>query len=215
MIDNFEGKVNDFNSFISFLSALAKMIADSFGANCEVAISNLDNTEHSVLAIYNGDITGRRVGSPLNPETRKRLKNGDGGISVNYRKNIKFNKKAIKSSTIVINAFGHNISFCINVDCSDLETISSMLNSFLYMDEDKYDLIEKDQNLQPNIIEVVENEVRKLDKSNKTLTKADRCKIISNLQDAGIFNLRKSAVLVAEALGVSRYTVYNYLKEIE
>lgn len=214
MISDYKGYVDDYNSFLSFLSALGKIIAESFGASCEVAISDLDNTQHSVLAIYNGEVTGREIGAPLNPNTRKRLQNGTGGISVNYRKNVKFSKKAIKSSTIVIEAFGHNVSFCINVDCSELETISAMLNRFLYMDEDKYDVAEREMSPQSNVAEVVKNEILKLKKSDRTLTKTDRCQIIDNLQKAGVFHLRKSTTIVAELLGVSHYTVYNYLKEL-
>lgn len=214
MIAKYKGQVIDYNSFLSFLSALGKMIAQSFGTRCEVAISDLDNTNRSVLAIYNGEVTGRKIGAPLNPNTRKRLQDGNGGISVNYRKNIKFNKKAIKSSTMVINAFGHNISFCINVDCSELETINAMLNNFLYMDEDRFDLIEKEIGPSPSVAIAVENEIAKLGKLNKTLTRSDRLIIIKSLQQAGIFHMKKSTTIVAESLGISRYTVYNYLREL-
>lgn len=213
MAYEFKGYVNDFDSFISFLSVLAKMIAESFGANCEVAISSLDNMNQSVLAIYNGEVTGREVGAPLNPDTRKRLQNGNGGISVNYRKNIKFSQKAIKSSTIVLKAFGHNISFCINVDCSKLESISAMLNSFLYMDEDTYDIVENEASFQTKVTDAVQSEIKKLKKTDRKLTKSDRMTIINNLQKAGIFQIKRSTTIVADSLGISRYTVYNYMKE--
>ena len=39
----------------------------------------------------------------------------------------------------------------------------------------------------------------------------DKQRAVARLHDLGAFNLRKSVEDVATALGVSRFTVYNYL----
>lgn len=49
---------------ISFCAQLAKAIARQFGPNCEVVVHDLCGAEpeHSIVAIENGHISGRRVG---------------------------------------------------------------------------------------------------------------------------------------------------------
>lgn len=43
------------------------------------------------------------------------------------------------------------------------------------------------------------------------LSRADKQRAVRLLEERGAFTLRKSAESVAKALGVSRFTVYNYL----
>ncbi|MBA8924574.1 uncharacterized protein YqgV (UPF0045/DUF77 family) [Kutzneria viridogrisea] len=43
------------------------------------------------------------------------------------------------------------------------------------------------------------------------LTRADKQRAVRLLEERGAFSLRKSVPAVAEALGVTRFTVYNYL----
>jgi len=47
------------------------------------------------------------------------------------------------------------------------------------------------------------------------MTKNDRVRVVSLLDDRGAFQLRKSVPLVAERLGVTEKTIYNYLAELE
>ena len=49
---------------VNFCAKLAKGIARHFGSNCEVVVHDLypENAEHSIVAIENGHVTGRRLG---------------------------------------------------------------------------------------------------------------------------------------------------------
>jgi len=213
MNNEYNGKIIDYNSFLSFLDALAKLISQMFGTKCEVAISDLENTEHSVLFIHNGDVTGREIGAPLTSDSKRRLK--DNLYHSNYSKNIPRLSKEVKSSTIVVEAFGHLVSFCINVDCTELSSIQFILNSFLSMDEDHYDVNENTEKHPPLINSIIEEELKQIKKPVKKLNKKERLFIISNLQKKEIFQMQKSVPIVAEYLCISRYTVYNYLKLLE
>ena len=44
-----------------------------------------------------------------------------------------------------------------------------------------------------------------------TLSRADKQRAVRLLEERGAFAYRKSAEIIAEALGVTRFTVYNYL----
>jgi predicted transcriptional regulator YheO len=47
------------------------------------------------------------------------------------------------------------------------------------------------------------------------MTKNDRVRVVRLLDDRGAFQLRKSVPLVAQRLGVTEKTIYNYLAELE
>lgn len=212
--DNYKGSVNDYDSFIVFLDTLAVIISEMFGKNCEVVISDIDNPEKSILSIYNGEVTGRKVGDPLSTRSEELIERSKGGYSINYKKANKRIKKEIKSSTIVVKAFGRNLSFCINYDCDDLCSIQSTLKKFLSMQDDVYDEFDIYDNGQ--IVEQkFEIEVEKMNKSIVSMNKADRLTLIRNLKNSGVFKIQKSVPYIAEKLGVSRYTIYNYLNEIQ
>lgn len=49
----------------------------------------------------------------------------------------------------------------------------------------------------------------------RDLARADKQRAVRMLEERGAFAFRKSAETVAEALGVSRFTVYNYLNRTQ
>ncbi|WP_101773360.1 helix-turn-helix transcriptional regulator [Peptostreptococcus faecalis] len=213
-IDKYEGVVEDFGSFMSFIDTLAMIISEMFGNNCEVVISDLDNPEKSILAIYNGHVTGREVGDALTTRSEELIERSKGGHTINYKKASKKVKKEIKSSTIVTKAFGKNLSFCINYDCDDLVGLDMKIKSFLSMGSevyDEFDTYDSGELVQRKFLA----EVEKMKKPIVGMNKQDRILLIKNLKNAGVFNIQKSVPYIAEQIGVSRYTIYNYLNEIE
>lgn len=212
--NKYGGIVDDYNSFINFLDALAVIISEMFGNSCEVVVSDLDHPDKSILSIYNGQVTGRRVGDPLNTMSEELIERSKGGYNINYRKANKRIKKEIKSSTIVTKAFGRNISFCINYDCDDLTNIHNALKKFLSMREHIYDEFDSYDSGQM-VAQKFDIEVAKMNKSVVNMNKSDRMLLIKNLKDAGVFKIQKSVPFIADQLGVSRYTIYNYLNALQ
>lgn len=212
--EEYNGIVKDYDSFIVFLDTLAVIISEMFGSNCEVVISDLDNPKESILSIYNGEVTGRKVGDPLTTRSEELIERSKGGYNINYKKANKRIKKEIKSSTIVAKAFGKNLSFCINYDCDDLSAIHNSLKKFLSMNDhvyDEFDIYDNGQIVEQKF----EIELEKMNKSIVSMNKNDRLNLIRNLKNAGVFKIQKSVPYIAEQLGVSRYTIYNYLNEIQ
>jgi predicted transcriptional regulator YheO len=46
------------------------------------------------------------------------------------------------------------------------------------------------------------------------MNKKERLEVISYLEKRGILKIQKSVQTIARCLGISRYTVYNYLNEL-
>ncbi len=218
MIRDYAGKVEGPEDLLPFLDALAQVIAQMFGPKCEVAISDIDEDQSSVLAIYNGDVTGRQIGSPLDAGSRERLRQTgeSAGLNyrINYKKNLQRSDKAIKSSTLLVNAGGRRLSFCINYDCTLMEGLQFQLKSFLSMVEDRFDPADA----QPQSLQVgslIDKEIDRLHKPVSQLSKKDRLALIMTLKQAGLFEMRNCVPELATRLGVSRYTIYNYLKQLD
>ncbi|QIK71998.1 transcriptional regulator [Propioniciclava coleopterorum] len=62
---------------------------------------------------------------------------------------------------------------------------------------------------------VLEAAILRTGKRVSHMRKADKVDVVRELQARGFFLLRDSVETAAQALGVSRFTVYNYLNEIE
>ena len=204
--------IHDEEGFMNFLNTMAYTISEMFGKKCEVVVSDLDNPNESVLFIYNGHVTGRDVGDSLTTTKDELVNKSPNGLSLNYKKAYKKNKKEIKSSTIVMNAYGRRLSFCINYDCDELYFISNSLKNFLSMGEEIYKQIDEDESLlEPKFSELL----GELEKPFSKMNKRERVDFIRILKEKGVFTVQKSIPYVSKKLGISRYTIYNYLNEIE
>lgn len=220
MIRDFAGRADSPEEILAFMDTMARVIAQMFGPGCEVAISDIDNEAHSVLSIYNGEVTGRSVGSPLDASSRERLKRtGESeGLNyrINYKKNLQRSDKAIKSSTLLVSVGGRKLSFCINYDCTLMENIHCQLRNFLSMAEDRFDPAEAQTQAQNwQVGSLIDKEMDRLHKPVSQLSKKERLALVLSLRQAGLFEMRNCIPELASRLGVSRYTIYNYLKQLD
>lgn len=62
-----------------------------------------------------------------------------------------------------------------------------------------------------DLAQLLENLSGELGGPLSALSRADKQRAVRLLEERGAFTYRKSAEIVAEALGVTRFTVYNYL----
>ncbi|AEE92353.1 YheO-like domain-containing protein [Tepidanaerobacter acetatoxydans Re1] len=199
---------------LDFLDKLGKVISEMFGPNCEVCISDLDYPDKAVISIHNGHVTGRDIGSPLNEESKYRIEQAKEGTYINYKKVLKKNSKLLKSSTIVKKIGSKTLSFCINYDCTKLEKLHYYLDQFLSMEEEEDDLEIFELVTPLPINDIIQESLKLIKKPVQEYTKEDRIAVISDLLSKGVLQIQKSVPKIAKALGVSRYTVYNYINEL-
>lgn len=97
---------------------MADMLAETFGADCEVVLHDLDDPEHSVVYVANGSVTGRQVGESFDQLVRQVIlaKNLKESFVSNYYFTAK-NGKRIRSSTLLIKSpdGGLEGALCINL----------------------------------------------------------------------------------------------------
>jgi len=199
------------NDFYDFLEKLGSLVAETFGHDCEVVISDLNSPESSILAIFNNHVTGRNVGDPLTPQALDRIKHCADGYYINYRD--AKGGKMLKTSTLHFEKNDLNLAFCINYDCANLEKIQYSLSNFLTIQQD--DDLNENGSYAPVIEDAMKEAIANCGKPVRLMDKKDRMLVISYLDSRGILKMQKSIQAIAQYLGISRYSVYNYLKELD
>lgn len=198
------------------LQPLVNGICETFGRRCEVVLHDYRDPEHSVIAVA-GDVTGRKVGSAMSEIGLKMLRQGDAAEDeLNYLTRLP-DGRSIKSSTVLLRDGGGHVfgALCINLDVTELRVLSRLVGELA----GETDPAEASQTTFSNDIDAVIDSVLaevedSLGHSLTRATVAERVEIFRLLDQRGLFQVRRSVPIVAERLGISRASVYNYIARL-
>ncbi len=193
------------------LDRIAKGVAEMFGSNCETVINDLADPLHPILAIYNGHVSGRSVGSTQDVT----------GLEEDlYLENDVVNLLAVtpggqqtKSATFSIKGDDYHLGFGINYDFTPLTYANRVLLDLMHTEVDFHSAMYK-QSRDAGIGELLDTAMLRVGKPAREMNKADRLRVIGHLKEMDAFSYRRAVPYVASRLGVSRYTVYKYLDEV-
>ncbi len=197
---------------------LIEGIATTFGKNCEVVLHEINGSQKSILAIHNGHVTGRSLGSPMLDIGIKALKKDDSVSNIYNYRNKSAHGHILKSSTTFIRDEEDDIigCLCINIDISQFVVAQKALEELIHTNLSTE--AELDDNAPNNVNEILTNIVRQtLEDTGKPvayMNKDEKVNVVKKLNDQGAFLIKGAIDYVAKILCVSRYTVYNYLDEI-
>jgi len=208
----------DLHPILKGIIPLVDGIANTFGKNCEVLLHDIRNPQSSVIAIANGHITGRSIGSPMTEYGLATLRSGqfDKPI-VNYRKKTRDGRILKSSSLFIKDENGKLIGFlCINYDISELTIARNIINNLTNIIEET-DFSEEDECFGNTVNEMLSSIVNKalesVGKPVAFISKEEKVNIVQILDEKGVFLIKGAIDYVAKVLCVSRYTIYNYLDE--
>ncbi|MFC4597281.1 helix-turn-helix transcriptional regulator [Cohnella hongkongensis] len=199
-----------------FLFGLVAGIAEQFGSDCEVVLHDLKRPyESTIVAIQNGHITGRKVGDPgtnLGLEIlRGTTQNGN---RINYLTQTKDGRILRSSSFYIKNNDNKTIgSLCVNYDITNLMMAERSLQA-VTMSGRQPEVNETFATNVNDLLEVLIQEANDLvGKPVAAMTKEDKMKFIRLLDDKGAFLIKKAGEKICAYLGISKFTLYNYLEE--
>ncbi len=204
---------------IELLKQIADGITSTFGDNCEIAIHDLKDITHSLVYIT-GDVTNREVGSPVTDAVIKEIvKHGSAVKDKCSFKTITDDGREIKSTTLFIRNSGGEViaALCINFDVTDHLNAIQILEQFAGINKSKTSekISEKIAISVDNTIETLfEDAVKEIGKRPATMSTDEKINLVRILERKGVFQIKGVVNQVALQLGVSNYTVYNYLKKI-
>lgn len=193
-------------------------LAKTFGRNCEVVLHEISDNTKSIIAIYNGHVTGRSVGSPMLEAGVKAIRKGNEADNIlNYR-NKSSDGRVLKSSTMFIRDENQHVigCLCINIDISEFVVAQKALEELLLtdtkMDNNLGDFASN--NVNDVLINIVAETLETHGKPVAYMNKDEKVNVVKKLDDQGAFLIKGAIDYVAKILCVSRYTIYNYLDEI-
>ena len=193
-------------STLQFLFQLAKGIASQFGPNCEVVVHDLDSNdpESSIVAIENGQVTGRKVGDGPSHVVLETLR-GDREKLQDHLCYLTKTKdgKILKSTTIYIR----------NDDGTLMLAMENMLRQFTATEKESREPEAISRNVSDLLDELIEQSVKLVGKPVALMHKEDKVKAIQFLNETGAFLITKSGDKVCKYFGISKYTLYSYIDE--
>lgn len=204
------------------------------GENCEVVLHDLSDYEHSVVAVSENNLTGRKVGDPITDLAimvlhHDEYKNEPYVIDyLGYAKSVREDKEmTFRSSTFFIRDEQQEIVglLCVNIDVTDWlqakHTIERLSGINKIIDLNGKDNQEKGlkENLNVKtedlIVNIFEEVFEKYESTEGKMHLEDRKNLISDLNQRGYFKLKGAVTYVSLQIGVSEQSVYRYIKEAE
>lgn len=203
------------------LRQMADAVAATFGPSCEVAIHDISDPRHAIVHLA-GNVTRRKAGAPISDAVVGSLIRE--GHTVKDRHNYKTvldDGREIKSTTVFVRDGAGDVAaaFCINFDTTDhvnamraLEQITRCSDS---EGEPAAPLTETIAfSIDDTVDALFERAVAEIGKQPASMSTEEKVRLVGELERKGIFQIRGVVNQVALRLGVTHFTVYNYLKRI-
>ena len=197
------------------LKAIMTLIAKQFGNKCEVVLHSWsEGYDKSIIAIENGHVSGRKIGDPgsnLGLEVMRGT--SDGANQYNYVTRTKDGRTLRSSSLYLTNDEGEKVgALCINFDITDVLLAQDTLAALSIVEREEE---EKFVNDVSELLEYLLQEcVRLVGKVPEEMSKEEKMRALKYLDEKGALLISKSGTRICKFLGISKYTLYNYLDEL-
>ncbi|MGN6742938.1 MAG: helix-turn-helix transcriptional regulator [Amnibacterium sp.] len=226
----------DGERLIAVFSGLVEPLGRSLPASTEVVLHDLSKLPNSIVAIH-GSVTGRQVGDPATDLLLKKLVELSDDHAVGYETRLPDGRRIRSSTMIIRDVSGQPVAaLCLNSDLSVWESLQDVVASMLDVTRIAadhpsmagvrpvpVDATRSDYEEEPEVFvtdveqlaaHLMRRAVSKIDVPVELMQKRHKVEVVRDLKGRGMFHLRDAVDMVASALGVTRFTIYNYLNEI-
>lgn len=211
----------NFQKYIDLFQPIMTAMQQLIGEHSEFILHDLSTPQSSASCIV-GNVTNRQIGAPITNLVLTAIKEyGDAAPDMLDYPSVAKDGRQMKSSTIFIRDDDGKIvgCFCYNIDLTAYKMAENILKAFnAVSDPRETDKSSGTEVFAQDISEVVEDivqyEITHFGKAVPHMNRSEKLQLVSQLEDKGVFDVKGSAEMVAHYLGVSVFTIYNYLKEI-
>lgn len=208
-----------YDEALEFLDRVASGLARTMGPFCETLVQ--DSTEDGLVvrSIYNGHISGRTVGSTLSIYGRDTAWEDpeNAGLDMESDNVCLFATTArgrrVKSSTWVLQGSDYILELGVNMDITAVDQVTALLGGLTQADGELRERLRGQPRPQQEAQAMLEAHLAAMGKPAETLSRSERVLLVHGLREEGFFDFPKSVALVAARLGVSKCTIYIYLRE--
>jgi predicted transcriptional regulator YheO len=220
---------------INALRPVVPMLAAMAGPHLEVVLHDVSKPENSVIAIANGHISGRSVGSSVleGPQNDKgfaaatRILSKDGAVHslVQDYTTITTDGRELRSASAIFrDASGEPFAtLCLNADLSGFQAaqgwLAQMLKPMLHAAAapatvpDAATEPPAESQMDTLMQEIISQAVGP-GGSAEALRREDKILAVGAMQRRGLFIVKGGVERAAAALQVSRFTIYNYMEQL-
>jgi D-arginine utilization repressor len=193
-------------------SPVGQAVALLLGPYAEVVLH--DVASDRILAIWN-PLSRRSPGEPSLLGELDTLQPSASDVYGPYEKLLSDGRRLSCISAILRRTDGEpDAVLCVNLDRTPLDQAATVLTAFAAPTSARPEaLFEQDSN--ERIHQIVGAFVRATGRPVERLARGDRLAIVAELDEAGVFRVRRAVPVVAAALRASRSTVYSLLAELK
>ncbi|SEK87587.1 Predicted transcriptional regulator YheO, contains PAS and DNA-binding HTH domains [Roseateles sp. YR242] len=209
------------------LRPVVQMLGSMVGPNTEVLLHDLTRPEHSIQAIANGHISNRSVGDSIisGPrddvgfhEAQRQLSvkgKGEHSVIMDYP-TVTDGGLRLRSSTVLFrDSLGEPFAaLCLNADMTMFEATHAWLEGFLKMQARPSREASPQPAMDTLMQDIIDDAVRRLGKPVSLMNKDEKTQAVQAMLQRGLFIVKGGVELAAQALGVSRFTIYNYMEAL-
>ncbi|GAA4074465.1 helix-turn-helix transcriptional regulator [Actinomadura miaoliensis] len=194
---------------------IAVALGRMFPGLCEVVLHDLRDPANAIRVIEN-NLSGRQVGDSATELGLRRISDpGYPSVVQNYANRFPDGRPAKSTSIGIKNSSGRYIAaLCLNLDISVLSPLTLTLSNLVatetgHRDEPLETL--RDRNAR-ELRRAVESLSAERAATPRALSREAKKEVVRKLREDGYFESRDAAQTIADLLGISRATVYNYAK---
>lgn len=207
--------MNEIHEELKKLIPYIDAVQATMGPHCEMVLHDFANPERSLVYIA-GNVTNRRIGAPITDFVLAKLhKYGDNCNNfMNYTTTTQTGKTLRCSTIFVRDADGKVVGcLCINIDITPMIAWKHFVDANLSVNS-----APMDENFSNDVFDALNNIIKNTLAQHQmpaaNLPKEGKLDIVSHLDEKGVFLVKGAVEQVAATLGVSRYSIYNYLDEV-
>ena len=207
--------MKELNDVLPLLKLLVSGLGKEFGPDCEFLVHDYSKGfSSSIVAIANGNVTGRSV--------------GDGGTDIGLRvykgeckDDGRYNYitqtqdgRYLKSTTIYLKDDEGKVlgSLCVNMDVTKLLSCKNMLDGLAGIDNAKTKVEAMVYtNVDDLLVSIINDSVAFVGTPIAMMTREQKINGIRYIAQRGGLKIKNAGNSIARYYGISKYTVYNYL----
>ncbi len=208
---NTSDKMSD-SLMLSQLRTIAEGLGKTFAPFCEVVVHDLSHPKNAIYSIEN-NLSGRSVGQSVTELGLARIQDPDyPAIIPNYANQFADGRQVKSTSIGIKNADGEYVAaLCLNVDLTLFNSFQAALAQFSQVQTESVQET-LDASHSDRIREQVDAFAAARATTARALKPAERKQLVQELKKAGYLDIRRGMEIAAAHMGVSRATVYSYVR---
>ncbi|WP_329576441.1 MULTISPECIES: helix-turn-helix transcriptional regulator [unclassified Streptomyces] len=205
---------------VEIVAPVVPALARALQPRTEVVLHDLTRMPNTIVAI-SGDVTGREIGGPPTDLGLLTFRLDNPEDMVNYRTETADGLVLRSASMFFRTPAGKPVAcLCINSDIHELERAKEVLDSLTaFHDPQSARSAGAPRETFPSTVDdladgIIRQAIDAVGVPVHLMKKSHKLEVVRDLDRRGFFAIREAVDVIAERLGVSRYTIYNYLNQI-